>query len=390
MSEYQYYEFRAIDRHLTKPEMTALRARSSRAQITPTSFVNEYSWGNFRGNADKWMEKYFDAFLQFDAWGTHVLKLRLPAEVINPKIVKQYCVGESAFVSKGRGDLIITFFADETDPDWSIDPEKLDSFIPLRTELARGDLRALYLGWLLCVQNEELDEDDLEPAVPPGLGRLSPALGILVDFLEIDPYLLLVAAESSPPLKEFELRPEEVRSWVSSLPIKDKDRLLADTVINGGQAVSAALLSRFLIERGPRPDVESGARRTAGELLTAANAKFEERQRVQREKRDQEEAARVRAEEAAREKYLESLAGREEGVWAEIEFLIAKKQQGTYQRAVELVIDLRDVEERTKEDDFHTRLEELWNRHIRKFAFVERLRKAGLVGWDEGGSPKLF
>ena len=34
MSEYQYYEFRAVDRPLTKQEMGALRAISSRAEIT--------------------------------------------------------------------------------------------------------------------------------------------------------------------------------------------------------------------------------------------------------------------------------------------------------------------------------------------------------------------
>ena len=34
MSEYQYYEFRAIDRPLSERELTELRALSSRAQIT--------------------------------------------------------------------------------------------------------------------------------------------------------------------------------------------------------------------------------------------------------------------------------------------------------------------------------------------------------------------
>lgn len=63
MSEYQYYEFRAIDRPLTKQEMTELRAISSRATITPTQFVNVYNYGDFRGKPAKLMEKYFDIFL---------------------------------------------------------------------------------------------------------------------------------------------------------------------------------------------------------------------------------------------------------------------------------------------------------------------------------------
>ncbi len=39
MSEYQYYEFQAVDRPLTEKEMGELRSYSTRARITPTSFI---------------------------------------------------------------------------------------------------------------------------------------------------------------------------------------------------------------------------------------------------------------------------------------------------------------------------------------------------------------
>jgi hypothetical protein len=81
MSEYQYYEFQAIDRPLTEKEMGELRSCSTRARITPTSFVNDYSWGSFKGDEDAWMEKYFDAFLYLANWGTHIFKLRLPTRL---------------------------------------------------------------------------------------------------------------------------------------------------------------------------------------------------------------------------------------------------------------------------------------------------------------------
>lgn len=50
MSEYQYYEFQAIDRPLTAKEIDKLRSYSTRAHITPTSLINEYSWGDFKGD----------------------------------------------------------------------------------------------------------------------------------------------------------------------------------------------------------------------------------------------------------------------------------------------------------------------------------------------------
>ena len=82
MSEYQYYEFQAIERPLSERQMLELRAYSTRAHITSTSFVNDYSFGSFKGNADAWMEKYFDSFIYLANWGTRILKLRLPSRLL--------------------------------------------------------------------------------------------------------------------------------------------------------------------------------------------------------------------------------------------------------------------------------------------------------------------
>ena len=63
MSEYQYYEFVAIDRPLSASQIADLRRLSTRATITRTRFVNHYEWGDFKGNPSKLVERYFDAFL---------------------------------------------------------------------------------------------------------------------------------------------------------------------------------------------------------------------------------------------------------------------------------------------------------------------------------------
>src|SRR5216117_336013 len=106
MSEYQYYEFQAVDRRLSEKEMQELRAYSSRAQITPTSFTNEYSFGNFKGNANSWMEKYFDAFLYVANWGTHEFSLGIPAKLLAADRAQPYCLGDSASMREKSGKLI--------------------------------------------------------------------------------------------------------------------------------------------------------------------------------------------------------------------------------------------------------------------------------------------
>jgi hypothetical protein len=50
MSEYQYYEFQAIDRPLTEREIRELRSYSTRAKITPTRFLPR-KLGNARADA---------------------------------------------------------------------------------------------------------------------------------------------------------------------------------------------------------------------------------------------------------------------------------------------------------------------------------------------------
>src|SRR5512139_3978106 len=96
MSEYQYYEFRAVDRPLDDRQMRELRAVSSRAVITPTSFTNEYNWGDFKGSPDKWMEKYFDAFLYLANWGTRRFMMRFPKRLLDAKALATFCAGDSA------------------------------------------------------------------------------------------------------------------------------------------------------------------------------------------------------------------------------------------------------------------------------------------------------
>ena len=207
MSEYQYFEFQAIDRPLNKKELTELRTYSTRARITPTSFVNDYSWGDFKGDADAWMDKYFDAFLYFANWGTHLLKLRVPEKLLNVSTARLYAVGEHTTARVRNGNVIISFHSENENVDDSIESEGLlASLISVRSELARGDLRALYLGWLLCAQHGELDPDSPTPPVPAGLTKLSASLTSLVEFLRIDRALVRASAKAARKVKHHGIR----------------------------------------------------------------------------------------------------------------------------------------------------------------------------------------
>lgn len=382
MSEYQYYEFQAIDRPLTEKEMQELRSYSTRARITPTSFVNDYSWGRFKGDEDAWMEKYFDAFLYLANWGTHVFKLRLPSRLLDLKTACLYCSGEGAFAYEKNGKVILTFVSeDEGEGEWVEAEGWLSSLISVRSEIARGDLRCLYLGWLLCVQNRELDEEDVEPPVPPGLGQLSASLESMVDFLRIDPNLIYVAARASEPLEDARPNQEEILEWIGTLPAGEKDNVLAKLIANEDLALTKELFRRFIKQRGSgiQQIAEKYERRTVGELLREAEEPAEEHRRLADKKAAEEKAQREREAAEQREKYLDEMGRREPNLWNQVENLISTKEPKSYDQAVRLLIDLRDLASRRGEvNEFGARLSALRAAQARKPSFLERLRKAGL------------
>jgi hypothetical protein len=379
MSEYQYYEFQAIDRPLTGKEMGELRSFSSRARITPTSFINDYAWDSFRGNADAWMKKHFDAFLCRANWGTHRFQLRLPARLLDLDTAREYCGGGSASVRGKAGNVILSLVSDDEEGgEWVEGEGHLSSLIGIRAELAGGDLRALYLGWLLRAQAGELDGEEIEPPVPAGLGNLSASLEALAEFLRIESDLLHVAARASAPQEDTTPRHEEVQAWVAGLSTKHKDDLLTRLILERDQALVMELLRRFLKERAGRVASAPVARRKVGELRRAAEAYTAERQRREAERRAQEKARREREAAIARAKHLDEIAGREPRLWAEVDTLIATKQPQSYDRAVGLLVDLRDLDARDKANDFRPRLEALRQAHARKPTLIQRLTKAGL------------
>jgi hypothetical protein len=198
MSEYQYYEFRVIDRPLTDAEMDALRAVSTRAEITSTSFTNDYEWGDLKADPFKLLEKYFDAFIYVANWGVRRFWLRFPSAWIDYEAVQRMLLGESAWVRRTGPHIIVGFDVGDLEPDDFDDGTSwMGTLVSLRSDLLRGDLRRLYLGWLLSTQIGEFDDEQVEPHVPAGLCQLSAPLQSLVEFLCIDQDLVETAAEIS-------------------------------------------------------------------------------------------------------------------------------------------------------------------------------------------------
>ena len=379
MSEYQYYEFQAIDRPLTARELGELRARSTRATITSTSFTNDYAWGSFRGDEDAWMENYFDAFLYLANWGTHILQFRLPSSLLGLDTARVYCLGEGASAREKAGKLVLRFVSEDDSGEDEVEGSgRLASMIAVRDGLLRGDRRVLYHGWLLLAQTGKLDDDELEPPVPPGLRTLDAALASMAEFLRLDPDLLRAASKGSNPLGNLGLDREAVGKWVRGLGAGEKDDLIEKLIFVQGVAPIRELYLRFLENQTPIAKPGGLGGRTVAMLLRSAEDCATERKRTKADASARQKAVREQEAAIAREAHLDRLVGEEPRLWAEVEALIATGQPKHYDRAVTLLIDLRDMSFRSKAGAFAQRLEQLRNLHAQRPAFIRRLRVAGL------------
>lgn len=377
MSEYQYYEFQAIDRPLGEKEMAELRAISTRAVITATSFTNTYQWGDLKADPRQLLRKYFDAFLYVANWGTHRLAFRIPSDAIGTDTLKA-CQTPESFTVRQRGSHAVLDFCSEDEPgDWVDGEGWLASLVSLRADIIRGDFRAPYLAWLLDVQRG-LVEDGAEPPVPPGLTELSAPLKSLADFLRLDDDLLGAAAEASAPLPERTPESQQQwRSWMQSLDETDKDALLC-RVASGDAKVQWELQRRFrqhLDRTKPRSAAYLHRQRSVSDILAARDERAQQRRRRQADRK----ARKEREQAAARKAYLDGLGQREDSIRSKISALIGTKQQKNYDQAVQLLVDLGDAAAlHARAETFGEYLAGLRNEHAKKVSLLRRLDQAGL------------
>jgi hypothetical protein len=117
------------------------------------------------------------------------------------------------------------------------------------------------------------------------------------------------------------------------------------------------------------PVGDAAPRRTAGELLAAVES-LRERQR--REAARQAEAGRIAK--------LEALAQREDEAWREVDALIQRSQAKAYDEAVRLLVKLKELAGYQRQEPvFEGHLEQICDLYSRRWALMERLRKAGLI-----------
>ena len=378
MSEYQYYEFQAVDQPLGEAERLELRDLLTRARISATRFVNSYDWVDFKGNPARLMERYFDLFLYLANWGTRQFSMRLPKRLVAASDLKRFLVGDDmATVRMAGRNLIVDIFRDDVEPDeWDDGKGWLAALAPLRADVLGGDLRVFYLVWLMAVEGGHVRDSAVEPL--PSIAPLSACLAAFAEFFGIDRDLVDVAADAGADPHPAGPTPAAVQSFVHSIPEDEKIALLL-SLYEGDDPHLGATFRRRCREVVGSPATVGEGLRTAAELRAAAGRLAEGRRRRAEAKAAAERHRRDKERAKARERHLKALAAREEAAWREVDDLISLRNASGYARAAALLADLRDISHQngwTKKFEF--RLADIRSRHQKKGRFLERLVAAGL------------
>jgi hypothetical protein len=360
MSEHQFIHFLAIDQPLNDDQLAYMRRQSSRAEITPWEFANEYHYGDFHGNAPEMLRRGYDVHLHYANFGVRRLMFRLPSglpcdsnrfKAFRPEFGVDWMADPSprAALPKGEGKtkrpvparlqkgegrtagiLRICPEADAGSYDEYFDD--LDSLLreiaPVRELLMAGDLRPLYLAWLACTG----DDEAMEPPVPAGLGDLAPSLLAMAEFYQIGQDLLAAAAERSPAAPQSVDPDEAIKNWIDRQPQNGLRELVRRLLTSSAAAARAETLARI---RGESPATAwpvAEPARTLGELR--ASALGVEKVRIERAKK---------AAEAARRKRLAGIASHPEKLIAKVLELVKIRSVKNYNQAAEELADLREA-----------------------------------------------
>lgn len=368
MSEYQSYEFQALDRALTNDDQSYLRALSSRAEIGATNARFIYNYSDFRSNPIEVLERCFDMMLYVANFGVRQLAIRLPKNLVNPAIFTPYCDTECISTSTTKKSTILNIQISMEDYyQWIEEESWLPNLVGLREEVLQGDLRLLYLAWLQSGFDENADaelKNMIEPPIPANLKQLSPALESFVELFAVDRDLIAAAADASPTSQAIA---EPIEDWIAALPELERNRYLG-RVAKGESHVGAELVQHLRQLYGkPIASIGETSGRSLADLVAIAEEK--QNQRASKEKQ---------AAKQARRRQLDALALKVDIIWKEISRLIELKQSKPYDEAVSHLIDLRDLADyQGKRKTFDSRIQEMQQQYSNRPGLLSRLQKAG-------------
>jgi hypothetical protein len=374
MSEYQYFEFAAIDGPISDEGLRYARGCSSRANVSRVRWQNTYHFGDFSGSVDTLL-KYYDAHFYIANWGTVRLGLAFPEGAIAPEAIQPYLRGGERYedtltVNEIGNRCIVWWERNEEAGWWETGGEGLiDELIGIREELLRGDYRALFLGWLADFDPDEWQDPEdgpvMMPTIPSGLDQLTPALAALIKHFPVDRDALAVAVQLSQASTPDRI---PIATVLERLSESEMRGLLARVAEGGGSGVMTEL-HRLTYPRVQTPSSQAMS-------CTDFAAKTIEIRKARLKKEAAAEAAKRQREAEQLRQRLASVFQRADSIWSGLDPLMDQKIASAYDQVAAQLQELRDAYAQTGGiGAFQQKLTGFRRRYSNRPAMLRRIEK---------------
>ncbi len=385
MSEYQFYQFKTVNRSLSKAAQDDVDTWSSRGDVSSTTATFTYSYSDFRQNPEKCLLQYFDMYLHFASYGTRHIMFKFPKKILDLNILKQYeyddderhllvrVVGDDVLIDMEESlqDSVETYGYEST----------LGNIKSLWNDIVQGDYRCLYVTWLHFASlnagvNADLDEEEYDaededeainnkemPPVPAGLQKMGGSLTEFMSFWDISEDLVAAAAQLSPE----KVAPEyDFQTAIARLSDAEKSKYLL-RFAQDEPTVKNELIKHLKSLSGNLTRTRIMPQMTIQDVLD-----LEIKVRQERVQQEKDAAA------AKRKAELEKMVPQETQMWKRVQMELDLKRASGYDNAVAMLVDLKALNAMLgKNDLFNTKMQAIRTTYTSK-VLHDRLLRAKL------------
>ena len=184
MSEYQHYEFCSLKNPLSTEARKEMGALSSRANVGTHGASYVYNYGDFRGDPNKLLLKYFDVFFYTSNFGTLELMFKYPTKDVVIDELEKYHI-DDVISCKKSGQYVVLAIRLDTEPgmDWKDGEGVLGDFLPLYNEIKAKNYQFLRL--ISAINDEFMGEKENPLKNFISTVKLSSAEKVFIDHLGI-------------------------------------------------------------------------------------------------------------------------------------------------------------------------------------------------------------
>lgn len=376
MSEYQYYEFHAIDKPLSEGEREAVSEMSSRVQLSPRKAIFTYSYSDFRYNEEEVLINYFDFMLYIANWGTKRIMIKFPFGLVDFDLLKKYRISvlsdyeqEIRVFKRGEYVVIDVNYSEEDGIGWIDEDEYGYDFINIRREIMQGDYRALFVIWLRFIEDlfksKDFDFDySIESKIiPPNLLHLSPSANAAKEFYGVNEDWLNVMRSYS--YKE-EDRAIDYKGRILDM---SRDRMIAylEMILRDEVNLNIRLIKELKNTSSTQKDrINQIKLLDIGEQVADIT---QGRQRAEEKRKNREMSEK-----------MNNLRRNKEKVIREIRLSIEQGNRKSYVNAVSRIIEMKMMNDYFETaSDFEELLNQIRSDYSRKSSFIRMLRDEKLI-----------